>query len=218
MGSIAMLAGPCTQGTTHVVVRDLTTGTQWNVGTDFPRCTDLGDPAWSASGRELVLPYGPVPNPRRVGPPGTCPATRYARLALVPALRPSHSSAWKLITADLGCSFEAATFDPSGIAAIESCRRRGLSGSNIDPGLGQARLVQIDQTDQVVARINLEPGWELGVIGTERSGRVLISQDQPANEPYPERDWVWEFDGHHLRLIGHYKANDAAEIIAIPYR
>jgi hypothetical protein len=55
-------------------------------------------------------------------------------------------------------------------------------------------------------------------ISTERSGRVLISQDQPANEPYPERDWVWEFDGQHLRLIHHYEAYDAAEIIAIPYR
>jgi hypothetical protein len=123
-----------------------------------------------------------------------------------------------LITADSGCSFEAATFDPSGIAAVEGCRRRGVSGSYVDPGLGQARLLQLNRTDQVLARINLPPGWEQGVISTERSGRVLISQDQPANEPYPERDWVWEFDGQHLRLIHRYEAYDAAEIIAIPYR
>lgn len=212
-----MLAGSCTQGATHVVVRDLATGKQWSIGTDLPRCTALGDPAWSAAGRELVIPYGAV-NPRRLGPPGTCPVPRYARLAIVPALRPSRSTAWKLIIADSGCSFEAPTFDPAGIAAVEGCRRRGVSGSYIDPGLGQARLLQISRTDQVVARINLQPGWEQGVISTERDGRVLISQDQPANEPYPERDWVWEFDGHQLRLIHHYKANDAAEIIAIPYR
>jgi hypothetical protein len=214
---VAMLAGPCTQGATHVVVRDLATGNQWSIGTDLPRCTDLGDPAWSTTSRELVVPCGAV-NPRRLGPPGTCPVPRYARLALVPALRPSRSSGWKLISADSGCSFEAAAFDPSGIAAVEGCRRRGVSGSYIDPGLGQARLLQLNRTDQVIARVDLQPGWEQGVISTERGGRVLISQDQPANEPYLERDWVWEFDGHHLRLVRHYKANDAAEIIAIPYR
>lgn len=30
----------------------------------------------------------------------------------------------------------------------------------------------------------------------------------------PERDWVWEFDGHHLHAVGHYSANDAAQVIA----
>ena len=46
---------------------------------------------------------------------------------------------------------------------------------------------------------------------------VLISQDQPANEGYPERDWVWEFNGHHLRLIAQYAAHDAAQVIAAPW-
>jgi hypothetical protein len=46
---------------------------------------------------------------------------------------------------------------------------------------------------------------------------VLITQDQPANEPYPERDWLWEFDGHHLRSIAHYKAEDAAQVLAVPW-
>jgi hypothetical protein len=30
-----------------------------------------------------------------------------------------------------------------------------------------------------------------------------------------ERDWVWEFDGQHLRAIAHYKASDAAQVLAI---
>jgi hypothetical protein len=59
---------------------------------------------------------------------------------------------------------------------------------------------------------------EQAVIATEpSSGDVLISQDEPANEPYPERDWVWEFDGHHLRSIAHYRAEDAAQVLAIPW-
>jgi hypothetical protein len=144
--------------------------------------------------------------------------TRYARLAVASALHSSRSRAWKLIRADRGCSFEAATFDPAGVAAVEGCRRNHAPESNIKPGLGQARLLQLNSKHRVTARIDLEPGWEQGAITTERGGRVLISQDQPANGPYPERDWVWEFDGHSLRFVHHYKAHDAAQIIAIPYR
>jgi hypothetical protein len=216
--SVAMVAEPCPQGTTGLVVRDLETGTQRSIGTSFPRCTDLGTPGWNSTGSELVIPYGTVPNPHRLPPPGVCPATRYAQLAIAPALHPSRASDWRLIAADPGCSFEAATFDASGIAAVEGCRRKGQSGSYVDPALGQARLLQLNRSDQVTARVNLKPGWEQGAITTVPSGQVLITQDQPANEPYPERDWVWEFDGRHLRLIRDYKADDAAQIIAIPYQ
>ena len=215
---VAMLAGPCAEGATHVVVRDLATGRQWSIGKDLSRCTGLGAPAWSATGRKLVMPYGSLPKPHRLGPLGTCPVPHYAKLAIVPAPHASRSGSWKLIAHDPGCSFEAATFDPAGIAAVEGCRRKGVSESYVNPGFGQARLLEINRVGHVTVRINLEPGWEEGAITTERSGRVLISQDQPANEPYPERDWVWEFDGRHLRLVHHYKAEDAAEIIAIPYR
>ena len=50
-----------------------------------------------------------------------------------------------------------------------------------------------------------------------RDGSVLISQDQPANAGYPERDWVWQFDGHRLRLIASYRANDAAQVVGVPW-
>lgn len=215
---VAMLAGPCTAGAEHVLVRSLATGEQWIIGTDLPRCTSLSVPAWSAGGRQLVFAYGAVLTPVRPGPPGTCPETRYARLAVASALHGSRSLGWKLIPAANGCSFEVATFDRGGIAAVEGCRRRSAGGSYLYPGLGPARLVQLSLSGRRVATISLQPGWEDGAISTEPSGRVLISQDQPANEPYPERDWIWEYDGHSLRLIRHVKAYDAAQIIAIPYR
>jgi hypothetical protein len=67
-------------------------------------------------------------------------------------------------------------------------------------------------------RIPIQLGLEQAVVATEpTTGDVLITQDQPANEPYPERDWVWEFDGRHLRPIAHYKAEDAAQVLAIPW-
>jgi hypothetical protein len=217
-GSVAMVAEPCTRGSIGLVVRDLATGTQRSIGTGLPRCTNLGDPAWNSTGNKLVIPYGAVPNPRHLPRAGVCPATRYAQLAITSALGPSKTSDWQLTAADPGCSFEAATFDPSGIATVEACRRKGQPASHIDPALGQARLLQLNPADQVTARINLKPGWEQGAITTAPGGQVLISQDQPANEPYPERDWVWEFDGRHLRLIRDYKADDGAQIIAIPYQ
>jgi hypothetical protein len=67
-------------------------------------------------------------------------------------------------------------------------------------------------------RIPLKLGLEQAAIATEpMTHDVLITQDQPANEPYPERDWLWEFDGHHLRSIAHYKAEDAAQVLAVPW-
>jgi hypothetical protein len=212
---LAIVADPCTTGTARLLVRDLATGTQHSIA-NLPRCSTLSPAAWSTNGRQLLFPLAAAPTSPRLAA-GICPSVPYSRLAVASATRPSSPAAWTTIAADRGCSFEAATFDATGIAAVEGCRRAGVSGSAIDPGLGQAVLVELNQHDRVTQRIKLQPGWEQGVISTERSGDVLISQDQPANEPYPERDWVWELHDHHLRLIASYKAIDAAEILAIPH-
>jgi hypothetical protein len=212
---IAMLAGPCTSGVTHILIRDPGSGRQLSIGSDLPRCTSLGAPAWSGKGRRLVFPYGPVAHPRHLPPIGICPITRYARLAIASALRPSESHAWKLIKADPGCSYEAAAFGFRGIVAVEGCRGAGSPGSSIDPALGRARLVQLSASGRVLARFALKPGWEDGAVTADRRGRILISQDQPANQSYPERDWVWTFDGRRLHLVGHYRANDAAQVIGV---
>lgn len=212
---VAMLAGPCTSGVTHVLIRDLASGRQFSIGSDLSRCTNLGAPAWSGTGRRLVFPYGPVTHPRQLPPIGICPIPRDARLAIASASRPSQSRAWKLIKPDRGCSYEAAAFDSRGIGAVEGCRRVGASGASIDPALGRARLLQLSSSGRVLARFALKPGWEDGAVTAGRHGRVLISQDQPANQSYPERDWVWTFNGHRLHLVGHYRADDAAQVIGV---
>jgi hypothetical protein len=212
---LAIVADPCTTGTARLLVRDLATGTQHSIA-NLPRCSTLGPAAWSPNGRQLLFPVAAAPTSPRLAP-GTCPSVPYSRLAITSATRRSSPAAWTLIAADHGCSFEAATFDATGIAAVEGCRRDGVSGSAINPGLGQAVLVELNQHDRITQRIKLQPGWEQGVITTEPSGDVLISQDQPANESYPDRDWIWELHDHQLRLIASYKAIDAAEILAIPH-
>jgi hypothetical protein len=212
---LAMAADPCTKGPVTLSVRDLSTGAHW-ILRRAARCSDIGSPAWSANGQELVFPYSRVRDPGHLPQPGVCPGVPYARLAIAPAARGSRSSSWTMIKADHGCSFDVATFDPAGIAAVEGCRRKHASGSFVDPNFGQAVLLQLNRHQQVTTRVDLKPGWEQGTISTEPSGDVLVTQDQPANEPYPERDLVWEFDGRHLRLIRAYKALDAAHILAVP--
>jgi WD40-like Beta Propeller Repeat len=202
----------------HLVVRELATGRQWSIGADAPRCHEIGRPAWSPDGSRLVFAYGPSILPRGTKPAAleSCSAPRDNRLAVLTSSRGSASTSWRLIRADKGCSFEAAAFDRQGIAAAEGCRQGSPAGYS-DPNLGRAYLLQLNHHDRVAARVALEPGWEEGTVSSMRDGTVLVSQDQPANESNPERDWVGKFDGHQLHPIARYNANDAAQVIAVPW-
>ena len=214
---LAMSGGACAPKAAAVIVRDLGTGRQWSIGANLPYCTGLGPVSWNPNGAELMFAYAPVINPPDLPANGAfCTATRPARLAIAAAGHASSSHAWELISADRGCSFEAGVFDHAGIAAVEGCQHGGPSAPGQNP-LGDAYLLQLDTGRHVVARLALQPGWEQGLVTTEPDGRVLISQDQPANEGYPERDWVWEFDGRQLRPIAHYAADDAAQVIAVAW-
>jgi hypothetical protein len=119
------------------------------------------------------------------------------------------SSSWQLIPADQGCSYQTAAFDSGGMAAVEGC------GPN--PNLGRAYLLQLNQQDRIIGRFALKPGWEDGLIASERNGDVLVTEDQPANEGYRPYDWVWQFNGHRLRAIAHYRALDADQVVAVPW-
>jgi hypothetical protein len=199
-----------------LVVRDLASGRQWAIGADAPRCHEIDRPSWSPDGSQLVFPYRPSILRYGTKPAARdfCTAPRFGRLVVVRAGRASSIRSWKLIDADKKCSFAAAAFDRAGIAAVEVCRR-GPSPALV---LGRAYLLQLNKRHRVVERIALKPGWEEGLVSTDaRDGTVLISQDQPANAGYPERDWVWQFDGHRLRLIASYRARDAAQVIGVPW-
>jgi hypothetical protein len=210
---VAMRAAGCATSwfNQHVVVRDLRSGRQWSIGADTARCHELTSPAWNPSGTKLVFAYGPSRLPAGTKPSNSqvCEMPRANRLVVVSALRSSSSRSWKLIPADRGCSYQAAAFDSEGIAAAEGC------GPN--PNLGRAYLLQLNRGEHVVRRIPLEPGWEDGLIASERDGDVLVTEDQPANEGYRPYDWVWQFNGHRLRAIAHYRALDADQVVAVPW-
>jgi Tol biopolymer transport system component len=177
----------------HIVVRDLRSGRQWSIGADAVRCHELTTPEWNPDGSKLVFAYGKSTLPASTKPSTsqTCEVPHPNRLVVVSALGSSSSRSWKLIPADSGCSYKAAAFDSRGIAAAEAC------GGN--SYLGRAYLLQLNRNERVVTRVPLRPGWEDGLIARDRHGDALVTENQPANEGYRPYDWVWDFDGHHLR-------------------
>ncbi len=215
---VVLVEGGCTSSffNQHLVVRDLRSGSEWALGADATPCHELGAPTWSRNGSRLVFAYGP--SRLRKGTPDTpnsCAEPRFNRLAIVSAQHASTTASWKLVDAQRGCSYEVGTFDRRGVAAVEACVR-GKQRDSSAVNLGHAFLIQLSHRDRIVRKLALKPGWENGNISTERDGMVLVSQSQPANAGYPERDWVWQFDGRMLRLVAHYRAEDAAQVIAVP--
>ena len=136
---------------------------------------------------------------------------------VVPAGRSSQTTTWKLIKADHGCSYQAATFDRWGIAAIEGCVQGEPRGQYSVNG-GNAYLVQLNSRHHVMVRLKLARGYNAGAIANDpRNGTVLISEYQGANQGIPVFNWVWAFDGHTLRTIRRFPNEDAPTVIAEPW-
>lgn len=213
---VALTLTPCVaiDGITGVFVRDLRTGASRAIMTSSNRCDGFGPAAWDRSGRELVFPVDrakgqPFPMAGGIG----CPSGR-SYLALSSSTRPAQP---RLIDPDRSCVFKAAAFDGAGIVAVEACDK-GDPTHAVGAHLGYASVLQYNRAGRLILRAPLPVGLEQAVVQSEpRTGRVLITEDQPANEGYPERDWVYEFDGHWLRPIAHYRANDAAQVLAVPW-
>ena len=216
--AIALTLKPCENrhGVTGLLLRETATGRIAKLLTTHNPCDGFGRPSWNAAGTELVFPFVRASGPaiEMAGGYG-CPGGPN-RLAIL-RLRSPMATAVRLIRPDHGCAFKAAGFDRAGIAAAEGCKKGsppGFSATN----LGDAYLLQLATTGRLIRRLPLKPGLEQALIAPiPHAGAVLVTQDQPANEPYPERDWVWEFNGTQLRAVSHYPANDAAEILAVPW-
>lgn len=219
---VVMPGGGCSTSffNEHLIVRDLATGKQWAIGADAAPCHALFDAAWSPDSTQLVFPYGPSilsPHTHFV-PAGTCEAPRVSRLVVVSASHAPSVGSWKLIKADDSCSYMAATFDRTGIAAIEGCTRAHPPGDPNDPNGGNAYLVQLNSRRHIVLRLPLARGFDGGDIATNpQTGTVLVSEYQGANQGIPVFDWVWAFNGHGLRTVRRFANEDAATVIAEPW-
>jgi hypothetical protein len=218
-GREAFVTQPCgSYMDSHLHIDDHRAHRSWTIGAAAPACHQLGTPQFNPTGTELVFPWGAsrlhTPAPSRTW----CPQPRPSGLAVVAADHGSPGRSLKTIAPDPGCSFAAAAFDSTGIAAVEGCRHGSPKGSS-EFSLGDGYLVQLGgPRHRVVKRIQIHRGVEQAVVAEDpATGDVLVTQDQPANNGTPPRDYVWSFDGSMLRLIGRYPAQDAARILAAPW-
>jgi hypothetical protein len=83
---------------------------------------------------------------------------------------------------------------------------------------GDAYLVRLNARGHVIQRVKLARGYNEGEIANDpRTGTVLVSEYQGANERIPVFNWVWQFDGHTLRTIARLPNEDAPTVIAEPW-
>lgn len=99
--------------------------------------------------------------------------------------------------------------------AAEGCKHGSPPGSSAT-SLGNAYLIQLSNTGKQLRRWPFMRRLEEALITPEPgTNRLLVIQDLPANNGEPKNDWVWELTGTRLRLINHYHADDAAQILAV---
>ena len=177
-------------------------------------CDTIERPAWNPAGDRLVFVYDQArsaPNRGSVGGVRGCPTSRNQ---LVITGTAPHAPRRRIADAE-GCAYAAAAFDPEGVLAVEGCKQGAPPGFD-DTNLGDGYLVQFSPTGHRLRRWPLRRGVEQALITHEPgTGQLLITQDLPANNHEPGADWVWELSGSRLRLIHHYPAEDAAQVLAV---
>jgi hypothetical protein len=215
---VAFDMSPCVSptGTAGMYIRSLRRGGTRAVLSSSNICDGYGPAAWSSNASEIAFPYEPAGGkPMEMAGGFGCPEGRRNYLVIA-STRPNPSSEVD-VAAGAGCVFEAVAFDMAGVVAAEGCSKGGPKGQ-VAPNVGDAFLLQYSRTGHLKARIALKRGLEQAVLSTEPlTGRVLVTQDRPANGPYPEQDLVWEFNGTRLREVAHYRADDAPQVLAVAW-
>jgi hypothetical protein len=214
---MALTLSPCTtlNGTSGVFVRNLTTGQTRPVFTTRNTCDQFTHPTWDASGRRIAFVFDRargLPQPS-LGP--DCISGNVQRVAVVRNDGGSQHSGTLLLAPDRGCVFAAPAFDRLGIVAMEGCQQ-GHPGWQ--PPDGYVYLKQFSSAGTFIRRVRIGIGLDDAEMARiPYTGSVLATLNQGANEPWPERDWVSEFNGTQLRRIARYKAWDANQIDAVPW-
>lgn len=214
--AVALYQAPCTSenGLTGVFLRSTSTAHERLLFGRRNACDAIHRPAWNTSGGRLMFVYDHARSVPTRGPVGDVRGCGEARNEIVVTGTGPHPRIDR-IADEKGCVYAAAAFDARGVLAVEGCKR----GSRPDPVSttdGNAYLVQLSPSGRRLERWALKRGLEQALI-THQPGtqRLLITQDLPANNHEPEADWVWELDGNRLRLVRHYPANDAAQVLAV---
>jgi len=222
-GLIALTAGGCTSSyfNQHIIVEDLRSGRGWSIGADARDCHSLSEQAWNAAGSELTFAYGPSAlRAEQHWQPGafggqSCLAPRAS--GIVVADRSSRTESWRFIAPPRGCSYTAGAFDSGGIAAFEACAP-GLRGPPSNDFLGPAFIAQLTPNGQIRYHIPLKLGANPGIVlSNPRTGVVLVSQDQTYRQHARTHNWVWQLQGHNLRLIASYPFTGYGVLFAQPW-
>lgn len=212
-GEVAFLEGGCTRSylDEHIVVENLHSLVQVSLGGGLRPCHFLSEPSFNTNGSELTFVYGPsllsshstfVPNPTSCLVPGE------GELVVASALRSSDPSSWHLVSAPRGCGFATAVFDRWGVAAVETCGQDGL---------GDARLIQFDNSLRVASSYSLAPGSNGTTLRVNAAGNRVLIDEYEANgtgtvttgpapgglRPGPFI-WIDVFDGHTVTVAHRY--------------
>ena len=214
---MALTLSPCTtlNGTTGLFLRNLTTGQTTPVFTTGNTCDDFLHPTWDASGRRIVFVFDRARGLPEPSFGASCASSSIRRVAVVRSHGGSQRSGALLLAPDRGCAFAAAAFDRLGVVAMEGCQQ-GHPGWH--PPDGYVYLKQFSSAGASIRRVRIGIGVsDAELAGIPHTGSVLATLNQGANEPWPEFDWVSEFNGTQLRPIARYKALDANQIDAVPW-
>jgi hypothetical protein len=180
------------------VVRNIRTGAQHEIGEMEPPCHSSSMPSWSPDGRTLVFTWGPSTLPARSSPARYetgCAMSAPSEIAVVPAGQTGAISLAELHPADPGCSYQAATYDHWGFAAVETCGRLGL---------GTAKLVQLDSRGEATKKTPLPSRCDGVTVSATRAGtQVAVDEYQAPGTDHPgvPIELVKIFNGRKLRTV-----------------
>jgi hypothetical protein len=217
---LVMLAGTCARSyfNQHLLVKDLGSASQWTIGADAAPCHEISTPSWSTDGSRLVFAYGPASSSRLPEVPtsglgrGVCTRSRPGEVAIVAADHYSQFSSARLIPPAKGCSYQAAVFDRDGVAAVEACEQGAAPEyAGLGDDDGDAYIVQLNSRGRMLFRRALRRESNITRLASDPSSDLVLVSETEGENARPAFEWIWTFDGHWLRAVGHYKTYVTAE-------
>jgi hypothetical protein len=170
---IAALASPCVPSyyNEHLVVRRLSDGVSWSIGSQLPRCHALGAPEWSADGAHLLVTYAPATGTQPfTGRDGFCSTSIGDRnIVEVDADRQQPLITGVTTKAPVGCTYQAIASSRLGAYAVQACGADDLRMT------GPATLVRLDQALRVAQRWPIGPCSSNNDIAADPTQGVVLA-------------------------------------------